>query len=156
MAALVIAEHDNASIKGATLNTVTAALNGGNIEVEYRGTVTYAAITSAIDNLAGYSASITAASGSTNHVAGTDANPAAANLTGGVDASGGLAQDVVFELSGLGGTEIFSFEAGTGISQLETAVDALSDSTGVTARPAHSGNCAATTTGSTGRSTPRS
>ena len=26
MAALVIAEHDNASIKGATLNTVTAAL----------------------------------------------------------------------------------------------------------------------------------
>jgi electron transfer flavoprotein alpha subunit len=25
MAALVIAEHDNASIKGATLNTVTAA-----------------------------------------------------------------------------------------------------------------------------------
>ena len=26
MTALVIAEHDNASVKGATLNTVTAAL----------------------------------------------------------------------------------------------------------------------------------
>ena len=29
MAALVIAEHDNASIKGATLNTVTAAIACG-------------------------------------------------------------------------------------------------------------------------------
>jgi len=34
MAALVIAEHDNASIKGATLNTVTAAAQcGGEVHV---------------------------------------------------------------------------------------------------------------------------
>ncbi len=38
MAALVIAEHDNASIKGATLNTVTAALQcGGEVHVLIAG-----------------------------------------------------------------------------------------------------------------------
>jgi len=38
MAALVIAEHDNASVKGATLNTVTAALKcGGDVHVLIAG-----------------------------------------------------------------------------------------------------------------------
>ena len=38
MTALVIAEHDNASIKGATLNTVTAALAcGGDVHVLVAG-----------------------------------------------------------------------------------------------------------------------
>ena len=38
MAVLVIAEHDNASIKGATLNTVTAALScGGDVHVLVAG-----------------------------------------------------------------------------------------------------------------------
>ena len=38
MAALVIAEHDNASIKGATLNTVTAAIAcGGDVHVMVAG-----------------------------------------------------------------------------------------------------------------------
>ncbi len=38
MAALVIAEHDNASIKGATLNTVTAAIaRGGDVHVLVAG-----------------------------------------------------------------------------------------------------------------------
>ena len=38
MAVLVIAEHDNASIKGATLNTVTAAQAcGGDVHVLVAG-----------------------------------------------------------------------------------------------------------------------
>src|SRR6195952_4903719 len=38
MAALVIAEHDNASVRGATLNTVTAALQcGGDVHVLIAG-----------------------------------------------------------------------------------------------------------------------
>ena len=42
MASLVIAEHDNASLKGATLNTVTAALaieksGGGDVHVLVAG-----------------------------------------------------------------------------------------------------------------------
>src|SRR5947208_2994388 len=38
MAALVIAEHDNASIRGATLNTITAAIAcGGDVHVLVAG-----------------------------------------------------------------------------------------------------------------------
>ena len=38
MAALVIAEHDNATVRGATLNTVTAALQcGGEVHVLIAG-----------------------------------------------------------------------------------------------------------------------
>ena len=38
MTSLVIAEHDNASIKGATLNTVTAAAQcGGDVHVLVAG-----------------------------------------------------------------------------------------------------------------------
>ena len=38
MTSLVIAEHDNASIKGATLNTVTAAIQcGGDVHVLVAG-----------------------------------------------------------------------------------------------------------------------
>ena len=37
MSALVIAEHDNASIKGATLNTVTAAAQLGEVHVLVAG-----------------------------------------------------------------------------------------------------------------------
>ena len=48
MAALVIAEHDNASIKGATLNTVTAALAcGGDVHVLVAGANAAAAATAA-------------------------------------------------------------------------------------------------------------
>ncbi len=38
MTSLVIAEHDNATVKGATLNTVTAALKcGGDVHVLIAG-----------------------------------------------------------------------------------------------------------------------
>jgi len=48
MAALVIAEHDNASIKGATLNTVTAAIAcGGEVHVLVAGANAAAAAQSA-------------------------------------------------------------------------------------------------------------
>mgnify|MGYP000497005349 CR=1 FL=1 len=44
MTALVIAEHDNASIKGATLNTVTAAAQcGGDVHVLVAGSAAAAA-----------------------------------------------------------------------------------------------------------------
>ncbi len=53
MAALVIAEHDNASIKGATLNTVTAALQcGGDVHVLVAGSNAGAAAQAAA-NIAG-------------------------------------------------------------------------------------------------------
>jgi electron transfer flavoprotein alpha subunit len=55
MAALVIAEHDNASIKGATLNTVTAALAcGGDVHVLVAG-ANAAAAAAAAAQIAGVS-----------------------------------------------------------------------------------------------------
>ena len=55
MAALVIAEHDNASLKGATLNTVTAALIcGGDVHVLVAGS-NCAAVAQAAAQIAGVS-----------------------------------------------------------------------------------------------------
>jgi electron transfer flavoprotein alpha subunit len=48
MTSLVIAEHDNASIKGATLNTITAAKNcGGDVHVLVAGSQSITAATAA-------------------------------------------------------------------------------------------------------------
>src|SRR6266571_4547928 len=48
MTTLVIAEHDNATVKGATLNTVTAALQcGGDVHVLIAGSNAAGAVTAA-------------------------------------------------------------------------------------------------------------
>ncbi|MFZ1180052.1 MAG: electron transfer flavoprotein subunit alpha/FixB family protein, partial [Herbaspirillum sp.] len=50
MSALVIAEHDNASLKGSTLNTITAAIQtqaGGDVHVLVAGHDAGAAATAA-------------------------------------------------------------------------------------------------------------
>jgi flagellin len=114
-------------------NTATAAITGGNIVVKINGTVTKAAIATAINNLDGYSASVTTSSGDGNYTDSLDTPPAAGTLAGGVAATGGLATDVVFQLSGSSGSEVFSFGAGTGISDLISAINSQSDATGVTA-----------------------
>jgi flagellin len=114
-------------------NAVQAALNGGNIEVRVKGTVTKAQIVSAINDLPGYSATTTTSSGDGNYVQASDTPPGAATLAGGVAATGGLATDAVFQLSGSAGSEVFSFGAGTGIADLVSAINSQSDATGVTA-----------------------
>jgi flagellin len=117
-----------------TNNTVEASIDsGGDIEVAIRGTVTKADIVAAIDGLAGYSAQTTASSGDTNYIDSADSVPAADTLKNGVAASGGLTQDAVFSLSGQTGSEVFSFEAGTSISQLANAINLVKDATGVEA-----------------------
>src|SRR5665647_401861 len=53
MTALVIAEHDNATLKGATFNTVTAALQcGGDVHVLVAGS-NAAAVATAAAQIAG-------------------------------------------------------------------------------------------------------
>ena len=55
MAALVIAEHDNATIKGATLNTITAAVQvGGDVHVLVAG-ANVAAVAQSAAQVAGVS-----------------------------------------------------------------------------------------------------
>ena len=116
-----------------TNNSVVAQINGsGNIVVGIRGTVTKAQVVAAINGLAGYSATTTAATGDNNIVGASDTLDTGV-LLGGVAASGGLAQDSVFALSGLTGSEVFNFEAGTSIDQLAAAINLVQDATGVSA-----------------------
>jgi flagellin len=118
---------------GATPNTVTAELSGGDILVHINGTVTKAAIASAIDGLAGYSATAVG-TGDANYIsANDDATGTAATLGLGADASGGLTHDVTLQLGGANGVEIFTFEAGTGIAAVQSAISAFSDATGISA-----------------------
>jgi flagellin len=116
-------------------NSAVASINSttGNIDVAVRGTVSYAAIAAQIDGLTGYSAAITASSGDANYFDTADTPPAFSTLGSGIGAAGGLAQNAVFELAGKNGREVFSFQAGATITQIQTAVNALSDSTGVSA-----------------------
>jgi flagellin len=122
-------------IEDATItnNTAQAAIVGGNIEVRVRGTVTKNAIATAINNLTGYSASVTASSGDANYVEASDTPPAVATLTGGLGGTGGLTEDVVFQLGGKDGVEVFTFQAGTSITDMQETLAAFSDSTGVSA-----------------------
>ncbi len=115
------------------VNTAEASIVGGNIQVAINGTVSYSAIAAAINGLDGYSATITASAGDQNYINSLDTPPSAVNLAGGVDSSGGLSQDVVFQLSGKTGSEIFNFKAGSTISNLATAINLVKDSTGIEA-----------------------
>ena len=47
--------------------------------------------------------------------------------------SGGISDDLVFQLSGLDGSEVFTFDSGATIAQIVDAVNLVSDSTGVEA-----------------------
>jgi flagellin len=104
-----------------------------DIEVRINGTVTKSAIAAEIDTLAGYSAEVIASSGDANYIDTIDTVPGVATLGSGQNSGGGLAQDVVFSIAGLTGAEVFSFQAGTSITQLEAAIDSVSDATGVVA-----------------------
>ena len=122
-------------------DTVTAAAptavddGSGNITVtvEDTDTTTLAAITSAIDSLTDYSASLVTTTGDGNYNPNTQAPPTVANTAGGVNGSGGITNDLIFELVGTLGSEVFSVSAGTSITQLRDQVNLVSDGTGVTA-----------------------
>jgi flagellin len=116
-----------------TSGTAEASTVGGNIVVKVNGSVSYSSIATAINGLNGYSATTTASSGEQLYVDSIDTPPGASTLAGGVAATGGLAQNVVFSLSGKTGSETFNFKAGSSISNLADAINLVKDSTGVEA-----------------------
>ncbi len=120
---------------GIASNTAEASLDvSNNIVVKVNGTVSYSAIAAAITSGAtGYSAAATVSAGDQNYIDTLDTPPAAVTLGGGVAATGGLSQDVVFSLAGKGGSQVFNFKAGTTIDQLKDAINLLKDSTGISA-----------------------
>ncbi len=126
----VTIQEDNA----ITNNSAVASFDSSNnIVVKVRGTVSYSSIASQINGLTGYSASVTTSTGNQNYIDTIDTPPSAATLGSGQAAAGGISQDVVFNLAGKQGSEVFNFKAGTSISQLASAINLLKDSTGVAA-----------------------
>jgi flagellin len=126
-------------IEDATLaaNTAVASYNADTDEIEVRinGTRTYAQIATAISALDDFTAVATTGtdlvSGNSLGISATALTAAVTNTTAGNP--GGLSEDVVFELSGLTGAEIFNFQAGTSLDNLVSSINLYSDATGVEA-----------------------
>jgi flagellin len=119
-----------------TTSAPTAVDDGsGNITVTVNdtGTTDLDAIASAIDALSDYSAALVTTTGDGNYNAATQTEPVVANTSGGTAATGGISGDVVFELAGATGSEVFSVLAGASISELVAQVNLVSDATGVSA-----------------------
>ncbi len=134
---------NNRTVRIEESATVTAgqavgALDGNNIVVRVRnnGNTNISSIVNAINGVAG--GGITAAVASSSNGDGVyratgEAPPSSpSTLTGGV-AGSGLNADLTFRLSGLGGSEVFSFKSGATIDNILQSVNLLSDATGIEA-----------------------
>lgn len=124
---------ESSSVTTAAPSATVDASGNITVLVNDTGVTALSAIRDAIDNLAGYNATLNTTSGDGNYNAATQTAPTVANTTGGVDASGGITQDVVFELAGRDGSEVFSVKAGSGINDLVKQINLVSDATGVSA-----------------------
>jgi flagellin len=92
------------------------------------GTATIADIAAQIDGLADFS--VTSTVGGAELTAAVDSQNTASTGTSG---GGVLLADVIFELVGSQGTETFNFQAGTSNAQIASAINLVSDATGVSA-----------------------
>ncbi|EMI18210.1 protein containing Flagellin [Rhodopirellula maiorica SM1] len=137
------AATNGATANGATITfskvdgttTPTAVVDGsGNITitVDDDTDVAVSDIVDAINAEGTYEAEADAGDTLTTFNGSTDTDSTTAFAGGGL-ATGGLAEDVVFELLGKTGSEVFNVSAGTGIDDLVTQINLVKDATGVTA-----------------------
>jgi flagellin len=102
------------------------------ILVFYDGTsATAANIATAINGLAEFTASSSGAGGFDAVNDGGDG--VKGSLTGGADATNGLLDNLVVQISGQRGSDVFTFEAGATITQIRDAINLVSDAIGVQA-----------------------
>ncbi|WP_428308739.1 flagellin [Lacipirellula sp.] len=119
-----------------TAGAPTAAVDGsGNITVTVNDTAATDLddISTAINALADYNASINVGTGDGLYNPTSQTPPVVANTAGGVTASGGISGDVVLELAGSNGAEVLSFGAGTSAQGLADGINLVKDATGVEA-----------------------
>ena len=119
---------------GAVASPQVAVDANGNLTVTVSNTAStsIADIITAINNQGTYTAA--AAAGNTLTNFGAASTSSTTNFSGGVTAvTGGISQDVVFELLGKSGSEVFNVKAGTSINELITQINLVSDATGVIA-----------------------
>jgi electron transfer flavoprotein alpha subunit len=139
MAALVVAEHDNASVRGATLNTVTAALAcGGDVHVLIAGEGAGAAAQAAAQ-IAGVSKVLHADAPGLNHGL---AENVAAQLLALVKDGAGAYTHVLFPATASGKNVAPRLAALLDVAQISDATRVLSADT--FERPIYAGNAIAT------------
>lgn len=122
----------------ATTGVGAVADSNGNITVTLNSSktdISIADIAAAINDISGYSASVTTTDGGGSYDSTTQTPPTVSNTANGA-AAGGLAADVVIELAGLSGSEVLSFGAGTSLQQLVDGINLIKDATGVEAEKA--------------------
>lgn len=133
------ADFNNLQIQMATESGLGAAnptavydsnANTLTITVDDTDATELTAIDAAIDALSLFGSSHNPVGSTRVEGAGADRN-----ATANTDTSGGnvLLDDLVFELGGTSGTEVFSFETGASVNQVTGAINLISDATGVTA-----------------------
>ena len=144
-----------ASANGASLNRTitfisTADLGAGvatatddgttlAISVDDDTNVDLSAVVTAIEAAIGttnFTTTLVSTTGDSQFNTTVDTDPTLTNVgatTAGVSASGGLANDIVIELSGTDGSEVLSFGSGTSIAELVNGINQVSDATGVSA-----------------------
>lgn len=123
----------NNPLSGGSDGTTDAAYAGNTLTVNVGLNATVAQVTSVIDGLAEFNASTT--SGATNTFSTSDFGTILNPLSGGVDAGVNdvLTANLVVKIAGALGSQVFSFQSGTTLNQVVSAVNLLSDSTGVQA-----------------------
>jgi flagellin len=153
----VSADDASASFDGRTITvnpdnslaagTATASLDtDGNIVVNVSdvGDVALGTIASEISKLDGFTASVTATDGDGAINAADIAAATTTDFAGGVF-GGGLNADVVVQVRGSEGSEVFQFERGASLESIVQSINLVSDATGVNA-VADSGNLQLTST----------
>ena len=122
-----------------TVNTASAAYDAttDTVTVSFNGTRTYAQIATAIqtDLSTVFTAAATTGTGVLSSAAETNDSTAISTITTNTTPGipGGLSEDVVFELAGATGAEVFNIQAGTSIASVAAQINLFTDSTGVTA-----------------------
>lgn len=127
-----------ANLSGTPTNLITNGTNDYTIQIDNTGAVTLENIRSAIEGLSevATAAFTNAGAGTQTYDATTDAPPTPPTLLTGAGAGNGvngIAEDLVFELAGVSGSEVLTFEANTSLALLVNGINAVSDATGVTA-----------------------
>jgi flagellin len=145
----VSADDPSSSFDGTTISlvannnlaagTASAAVNAaGNIVVSVSnlGEVATGTIAAAINDLDGFTASVTESNGDGNYdianIATTETAATTTALAGG-QFGGGLNDELVVELTGTTGSEVFQFEKGANLASIIQSINLVSDATGIKA-----------------------
>ncbi|MCL4193325.1 MAG: hypothetical protein KJZ87_16435 [Thermoguttaceae bacterium] len=111
-----------------------AAANKLTITMDSSAATSMLQIATAVNNLQGFSAAIHNNSDSLVYADGADATATANTGTTGGNV---LLDELVVEIGGTDGAEVFKFEQGASINDVVAAINLLSDSTGVSASQTH-------------------